>query len=483
LAFRSKFFFFTLTSGLVQNSTASPYSPDVTFEHVAQAYSVDVVPNAFTIGTQTFATNDNTIWNGPAQQITGINQPITLRFQSYDPAGSMDAFAVHIYRDYGAGWVHQGSIDPRSGNPYVDFAVNNGDSIHYAVSGSTNSGRRDFAFTMVIFNGSSGWTQLSNHRVTTTVDADNNYNVVDVTPDVIGNWPAISGSVNENDYTWSTSWYGEHYVTGISQNITARFEVYDYSGNMDAMILDVFTMAPGGSTWDHRGSFNGHVNGSDGLRKLDVVVSNGMRIAVNPRGISNSGARSCLFRLVVWSLDGNMQFANSVHQLTVDANNDWNIGGGVAPRDWNDIYASYWSTNGSSSTPNWQDGNTHTIAGLGAGQTATITLTGSASGSAMGFVELYKNGVNQGTKLYSPEGTENVTTYAGVTVQNGDTIRFRGGVGGRNASQWDTPVSQEVYLAVNVYASPGGLLDTFGVNGSYTDQWSSGGGGGPIEIS
>lgn len=96
----------------------------------------------------------------------------------------------------------------------------------------------------------------------------------------------------------------------------------------------------------------------------------------------------------------------------------------------------------------------------------------------LGFVEIYKNGVNQGTKLYSPEGTESVTTYSGVTVQNGDTIRFRGGVGGRNASRFDTPVSQEVYLAVNVYASPGGLLDTFGVNGSYTDQWNSGGGGG-----
>ena len=458
------------------------YSPDVTVEHVAQAYSVDVTPDPLSLTNLNLVTNEPSGYTNDCDfRVWGINQTINLQFtrgNQWDSGGifTRRLFIYHSVNN-GASWTEYFIGAGPQG--VANIAVNNGDRIIMRGYFDTSAGRGDSSYTAYITNTTAG-ASLGSITVGGTVDLDNNYNVVDVTPNVISNWPAISAAVNENDYTWSTSWYGEHYVTGISQNITARFEVYDYSGNMDAMILDVFTIAPGGSTWDHRGSFNGHVNGSDGLRKLDVVVSNGMRIAVNPRGISISGARSCLFRLVVWSLDGNMQFANSVHQLTVDANNDWNIGGGVAPRDWNDIYASYWSANGSSSTPNWRDGNTHTIAGLGAGQTATISLTGSASGSAMGFVELYKNGVNQGTKLYSPEGTESVSTYAGVTVQNGDTIRFRAGVGGRNASQWDTPVSQEVYLAVNVYASPGGLLDTFAVNGSYTDQWSSGGGGGPI---
>lgn len=304
------------------------FSPDVVFSHTTTAYTNDWTPDAWSIGTQNYVVNENTVWAGPVQQIVGLNQPITLRFQSYDPAGWMDGFVVHLYRDYGSGWVHQGSIDPRSGNPYVDFAVNPGDSIHYAVSGSTNSGRQQFAFTMVAYNLTTGGVQLTNHRVTTVVDNDNNYNVPDYQPDFTA-LPVIQVSTNDPDATWSTTAYAVNQITGTNQPITIRFERYNYSGNLSALILDCYTQAPG-QGWVHQGAIQAH---EAGQKYLDVAnVPPGSLVAINPRAITYSGARSATVDFTIWSLSSNTQFATSTgNSFTVDADNNYNVGGDVTP--------------------------------------------------------------------------------------------------------------------------------------------------------
>lgn len=450
---------------------------------------------------------------------------------------------------------------------------------------------------------------------------------VDVTPDTITNWPSINGVVNENDYSWSTDWYGPHYVNGINQPITLRYEVYDYSGNLDALHMDVFTWPPGAGGWTHHGYFSAHVAGSDGLRKFDVPnVVNGTRVAVNPHAISNSGRKSATCRLVLWSITGvggqfasanqsfvvdndnnynvadvipnavgtispitpsttaevawgaprnfqitginqaitlrvtkshvsqsgnitrkwlyvrtgtdgtnfneiailqndnqtfdftvtngmwvqfgiqvltsagtaNAQWNVSVTNLTgggtvatmavnatVDSDNNYNTSGAITPVDWPNMSVFLNSTNGSSSSPNYSNGPTRTIAGLASGQTGSISLSGSADGDAQGWVEIWKNGVNQGIKFLSQENTNAVNTnYAAVSVVNGDTIHFRVGVNGPLATQFNTPVSVYKSLAVTVNASPGGVIDTFNANLSHSDSYSSGGpgGGGPITV-
>jgi hypothetical protein len=451
------------------------FSPDVTFRHITTAFTNDWTPDAWSIGTQNYVVNENTVWAGPVQQIVGLNQPITLRFQSYDPAGWMDGFAVHIYRDYGAGWVHQGSIDPRSGNPYVDFAVNPGDSIHYAVSGSTNSGRQQFAFTMVVFNLTTGGVQLTNHRVTTVVDNDNNYNVPDYQPDFTA-LPVIQVSTNDPDATWSTTAYAVNQITGTNQPITIRFERYNYSGNLSALILDCYTQAPG-QGWVHQGAIQAH---EGGLRYLDVAgVAPGSLVAINPRAITYNGVRSATVDFVIWSLSSNTQFATSNgNSFTVDADNNYNVGGGVTPPDWDDLWVNSDNVNGGSNFPNWNQGTARAIAGLGVGQTATLNLSGYASGDALLAVGFIKNGSFMGEALVSNHyATTADSSYAnGITVQNGDTVAFRVAVVGFAADQFTTYTSAYKDMAVTVTASAGGVIDTFTATGAYTDTYQGGGG-------
>lgn len=141
------------------------------------------------------------------------------------------------------------------------------------------------------------------------------------------------------------------------------------------------------------------------------------------------------------------------------------------------------NTNGGSSSPNWNQNGAQTIVGLAPGQTATLSLSGySDSGDALMGAGFIKNGVYQGDAVVSNHYSGSVdSSYANsVTVQNGDTIAIRASVVGFAADQWTTYTSASKTLYLTVSASLGGVLDTLQINGTYTDQWNSGGGGGPI---
>lgn len=465
------------------------YAPEVTFTHTAQAYSVDVTPDPLVLNNISLYTNEASGYTNDCDfRVWGINQTINLQFtrgNQWDSGGifTRRLFIYHSVNN-GASWTEY--FIGAGVNGIANIAVNNGDRIIMRAYMDTTAGRGDTSFTAYITNTTAG-VSLGSISVSGTVDADNNYNNTDTTPDTITNWPSINGVVNENDYSWSTSSYGEHYVNGINQPITLRAEVYDYSGNLDALYMDVFTWPPGAGGWTHHGYFAAHVAGPDGLRKLDIGnVVNGTRVAVNPHAITNSGRKSATCRLVLWSVTGvGGQFASANQSFVVDNDNNYNIGGAVTPVDWPNMSVFLNSTNGSSSSPNYSNGPTRTISGLASGQTATISLSGSADGDAQGWVEIWKNGVNQGLKFLSPENSNTVNTnYAAVSVANGDTINFRVGVNGPLATQFNTPVSVYKSLAVTVNASPGGAIDTFNANLSHSDSYSSGGGigdpGGPI---
>ena len=194
----------------------------------------DYTPDAFNdFVDQNAATNDPTIWFGPAQTVTGINKPITLRVQRYNYSGDIHDIGVHVYRDSGSGWIHQGTFDPRGGgDQYVDVTVNNGDKIHYAVDARTNEGRRTGTMNMVVFNLSQpgGAVQLSNRSVNVTVDADNNHNVADYTLDPIS-WPSIAESSSSTNFV--TGGEGRT-LGGINRNVNIRGTITNLSGNLSA---------------------------------------------------------------------------------------------------------------------------------------------------------------------------------------------------------------------------------------------------------
>lgn len=163
----------------VQNLTSGQALGTFTVNQTAGA--PDYTPDAFNDFTdQNGVTNDPTIWFGPAQAVTGINRPITLRVERYNYSGNLDEVYVSVYRDSGAGWVRQGEFDPRNaGYQYVDFTVNNGDKIHYAIDGRTYEGRKTGTMNMVVWNLSQpgGAVQISSRTANIIVDADNNYNI------------------------------------------------------------------------------------------------------------------------------------------------------------------------------------------------------------------------------------------------------------------------------------------------------------------
>lgn len=438
----------------------------------------DYVPNALGWGNVTYADNANTLWNGPAATLTGFNRTIVVRVERYNFSGWMDGLVVHVYRDYGQGWIHQGSFDPRSGGQqYVDFAVNPGDSIHYAVSGSTNSGRQQADFNMVVWALTGGSNQIANHNVTAVVDADNNYNIPDYTPDT-PSFPALTLYTNENSgWTNTAAWT----VSGINRAITLRFTRGNQadSGGSFTRRFFIYHSTNGGASW------NEHFIGAGAQGVLDLVVNNGDLIHMRTYFDTSQGRGDSSFNAYITNLTTGAHIATLNVSGTTDADN--NYYGGVAAVDWQDF--SVWSdnTNGGSHLPNWRQSNTVTISGLQAGQTATLSMSGSASGDALMGAGFIKNGVYQGDAVISNHYASTVDSYYGngITVANGDTIAIRASVVGFAADQWTTYTSAYKSMSLAINASAGGQIDTITIDGNYTDTYSTGGGGpgGPIEVS
>ncbi|HAF80715.1 MAG TPA: hypothetical protein DCG66_06840 [Brevundimonas sp.] len=211
----------------VQNLTTGQTIDSFSVSQTAAA--PDYTPDAFNDFTdQNGVTDAPTIWFGPAQTVTGINRPITLRVERYNYSGNLSEVYVNVYRDSGSGWVHQGYFDPRNtqGYQYVDVTVNNGDKIHYAIDARTSEGRRTGTMNMVVWNLSQpgGSVQLSNRTANITVDNDNNYpnrNVSAV------DWDNGHFETNDNTGAGAT---GYRPIAGIEAPVTLRADIQNITG-------------------------------------------------------------------------------------------------------------------------------------------------------------------------------------------------------------------------------------------------------------
>lgn len=351
-----------------------------------------------------------------------------------------------------------------------------GYTVEYYAHGITNSGRKSATWNMVVWNLTEN-VQISSRTASVTVDADNNYNLPDYTVNT-PSLPALTLYTNESSgWTNTAAWT----VSGINRPITVRFtrgNQVDSGGSFTRRFF-IYHSTNGGASWTEY--FIGA--GTQGV--LDLVVNNGDLIHMRTYFDTSQGRGDSSFNAYITNLTTGAGIATLTVTGTTDADNNYNIGGAVNAVDWPNMSVFLNSTNGSSTMPNYTDGAARTISGLASGQTATISLSGSADGDAQGWVEVWKNGVNQGIKFLSAQNTNAVNTnYAAVSVVNGDTIHFRVGVNGPLATQFNTPVSVYKSLAVTVNASPGGAIDTFNASLTHSDSYSSGGGigepGGPI---
>ena len=440
----------------------------------------DYTPNAISVGNLSLNTNEPSgLTNASFFQITGINQQITVQFtrgNQWDSGGifTRRLYIYHSKTGSGGPWTEY--FIGAGAQGVANIAATNGDWFYVQAFCDTTAGIGQTSFNGYVTNATTG-VQLASYSVTGTVDADNNYNVTDVTPDPIS-LNNMSLETNEN-IGW-TNISGPVQITGINQPVKLYAGISGRSGGVSAGTVFINKGPSAGGPWT---TATGLSTANGGVDAVEWTMNNGEWFYIHVSAETYAGRKSGSFTVGIHNAStGYNVIAGCNVSLTVDADNNFNVpAGGVTPRNWEDISHGYTSNNGSSSTPNYRLGAAQTISGLASGQTATISLTGTAEGSAMAFVEIFKNGVNQGNRLYSPEGSTSVQTYAGVTVQNGDTIAFRCGIGGRLAQSWEGTVWQDKSLNVSVNASPGGLIDTFSFYGSYSDS-SGGGGGGPIEM-
>jgi YD repeat-containing protein len=213
-----------------------------TFTVSQTAGTADYTPDPFTSFTdQNVVTNDAEAWFGPAQTVTGITAPITLRVERYNYSGDLSEAVVNVYRASGGGWEYQGAFDARStsGSQYVDVTVNNGDSIHYAIIARTHGGRRSGTMNMVVWNLSQpgGNVQISSRTASVVVDNDNNFNLgATVT--------LANDSLYGSEYIW---WSG----SSVTAQASTSFAVSGASGTWSAAVelANVSGWMPDTSVW------------------------------------------------------------------------------------------------------------------------------------------------------------------------------------------------------------------------------------------
>lgn len=309
--------------------SASTYSYDLAGNRTQlvkeqQAAAADYTPDAFNdFVDQNAVTNDPTIWFGPAQTVAGINRPITLRVERYNYSGNFSSISVNVYRDSGAGWIHQGSFDPRTaGYQYLDVTVNSGDKIHYAVDARSSEGRRTGSMNMALWNLSepAGAALLSNRTVNMTVDNDNNYNIADYTLDPIS-IPTLS-AVSNDSAAWTNT--GTLTLTGINRPVTLRFtrgNQWDSSaaGSTLTRRLHVFHSTNNGASWAE------YTLSSVAGAVVDVTVNNGDLIHTRALFETTTGRGESSFTGYITNLQTSAQISSFNVSGIVDADNNFNV--------------------------------------------------------------------------------------------------------------------------------------------------------------
>lgn len=160
-------------------------------------------------------------------QILGINRPITIRVAISNRSGSITtaSLGVHINPEGSSSasgpWDHY-SLSATA-NTTQTFTLTNGRFIYFDAAASTSSGRKDHSYTVTITNVTTG-AVLDTFTVTTTVDADNNYNVVDYDLNPI-DWGNVFFDTTAASY-FTTNAYRT--MAGINANVSLSVVVTDF---------------------------------------------------------------------------------------------------------------------------------------------------------------------------------------------------------------------------------------------------------------
>lgn len=391
--------------------------------------STDIDPNPISVPALTLTTDEPSGWTNTAElTISGINRPIVLRFtrgNQWDWGGIFTR-RLYIYHsnNAGASWteyfVGAGAV------AQADITVNNGDWIHIRAYMDTNSGRGETSFTGYITNITSGGTLLASYSVSGIVDADNNYNVADYTPNSMS-WPNVTWSTTNNVVYGAYTAAGPQ-ITGINRSVQLQFKVISASSNTTWQNLEIT---------NHSHNTHGTITNYTTNSSVNVTVANGDTFICKVSCGSDSGIRNTSATVQVINLsDGNKVIGTFNINVTVDEDNNYNIGDySMNPMDFSNIWfdtadASYYTYN-----------NYQTVSGINRSVTVSVQI---ANFNVSGPIQnsLFACQSQRGDLMTMQ--LLNGTSY--MTVQNGDNIRFAvvvGTTGGRRSFSFDVYINNQ----------------------------------------
>lgn len=391
--------------------------------------SADIDPNPISVPALTLTTDEPSGWTNTAElTISGINRPIVLRFtrgNQWDWGGIFTR-RLYIYHsnNAGASWteyfVGAGAVSK------ADITVNNGDWIHIRAYMDTNTGRGETSFTGYITNLTSGETLLASYSVSGVVDANNDYNIGDYTPDPMS-WPDVTWSTTNNVVYGAYSAIGPQ-ITGINRSVQLQFKVISASSNTTWQNLEIT---------NHSHNTHGTITNYTTNSSVNITVANGDTFICKVSCGSDSGIRNTSATVQVINLsDGNRVIGTFNINVTVDADNNYNIGDySMNPMDFSNIWFdtpdnSYYTYN-----------NYQTVSGINRPVTVSVQIANfNVSGPIQNslFACQSQRGDLMTTNLL------NGTSY--MTVQNGDNIRFAvvvGTTGGRRSFSFDVYITNQ----------------------------------------
>jgi len=199
--------------------------------------TIDVTPDAMSWPNVSWSTPNNVVYgaypaNGP--RVTGINAPITLRFQ-FTSASSNTTWQNFEITNYSHN-THATITNYTTGS-YADVVVANNDTFICKVSCGSDSGIRNTSGTVRVTNLSDNNAVVGTFNVNVTVDNDDNYNkaIYDLNPIDWGNvWFSTNNAVGEGQNT-------ARGMGGINRNIVLSGGIFNLVGDAAGTIYAIST--------------------------------------------------------------------------------------------------------------------------------------------------------------------------------------------------------------------------------------------------
>lgn len=276
---------------------------DITVDDDNNYNVADITPDPIAPSNQTISLNADAGYTaGASFTISGINAPITLRFSTSlsSTSGNVSSRQYVVGRTTAGGAYSEWFTNVGSTR---DVTVNNGDTIVVKGYLATSSGVASSTWSWTASNQTAGGTALGGASITMTADADNNYNVADITPN------AISPSNQSNTYSGTEAFNAGTYFTisGINTPITLRFTMSSLSLSGEVSMAQSIA---GRTTSGYTEHFYGQ------SKSVDIIANNGDQFFVKGY-VNGSGPGSASWNWTVRNQSAGVNLATRSISITL----------------------------------------------------------------------------------------------------------------------------------------------------------------------